>query len=93
MIGFIVWLIVGLLAGALARFLIPGRQPMTIFVTMLLGLIGSIVGGLVSAVLFGQDPMNPGFHPAGLVMSTIGAVIALLIYSSMIRRSAAPPRI
>ena len=45
--GFIGWLIVGLIAGALARLLVPGRQPMGIFMTMVLGLIGSFVGGAI----------------------------------------------
>ncbi len=93
MLGFIWWMIIGLVAGALARLLVPGRQPMGMFITMVLGLIGSLVGGMISTLLFGQDPMQPGFHAGGLVMSTIGAVLALVIYLRMATRSEAPPRI
>jgi len=93
MLGFIWWMIIGLVAGALARLLVPGRQPMGMFITMVLGLIGSLVGGMISALLFGQDPMQPGFHVGGLVMSTIGAILALVIYLRLANRSEAPPRI
>lgn len=80
MFGFIGWLIIGLIAGALARLMIPGRQPMGLFMTMLLGLVGSIVGGFVSSLIFGYDPADPGFHPGGLIMSTLGAIAALALY-------------
>src|SRR4051812_2323994 len=63
MLGFIWWIVIGFLAGVLARFLIPGQQPMTWFMTIVLGLLGSIVGGVVSSVVFGTNPSDPGFHP------------------------------
>jgi uncharacterized membrane protein YeaQ/YmgE (transglycosylase-associated protein family) len=85
--GFIGWLIVGLIAGALARLLVPGRQPMGIFMTMVLGLIGSFVGGAISTFLFHYDP-SQGFHTGGIIMSTIGAVIVLAIYLSIAHRRA-----
>jgi uncharacterized membrane protein YeaQ/YmgE (transglycosylase-associated protein family) len=86
MIAFIAWLIVGLIAGALGRLFVPGRQNMGIFATMGLGLLGSIVGGLISSALFGRDPMDPRFHTGGILMSTIGAVIVLGIYVAYARR-------
>jgi uncharacterized membrane protein YeaQ/YmgE (transglycosylase-associated protein family) len=78
--GILWWLVIGLLAGLLARFLVPGRQPMGWVLTMALGLVGSVVGGLISSVIFGSDPRDPGFHVGGLVMSTLGAVIVLGLY-------------
>lgn len=80
MFSFIGWMIIGLIAGALARFLVPGRQPMGLFVTMILGLVGSLLGGMLSAFLFGYDPRDPGFHAGGLIMSTIGAILLLMVY-------------
>ena len=80
MFAFIGWMIIGLVAGALARLLLPGRQPMGLLMTMILGLVGSMVGGFISSLIFGYDPADPGFHPAGLIMSTIGAVIVLALY-------------
>jgi uncharacterized membrane protein YeaQ/YmgE (transglycosylase-associated protein family) len=88
MSGWIGWLIVGLVAGALARLLVPGRQPMGIMLTMVLGLIGSLVGGFISSLIFGRDPMEPTIHASGLIMSTIGAVIVLALYVAYARRRA-----
>lgn len=83
--GVIGWLIVGLIAGALARLFVPGRQPMGLLMTMGLGLVGSILGGLISWVVLGSDPAEPGFHAGGLIMSTIGAIIVLAIYVANIK--------
>ncbi len=55
MLSFIWWLIIGLIAGALARLIMPGRDPMGIIATILLGIVGSILGGLVSWAIWGSD--------------------------------------
>jgi uncharacterized membrane protein YeaQ/YmgE (transglycosylase-associated protein family) len=86
-LGFVWWLIIGLVAGGLARLLVPGRQPMGLVMTLLLGLAGSVLGGLISAALFGYDPQDPGFHAGGLLMSTLGAVILLWGYVAYARRN------
>ncbi|MGE3313563.1 MAG: GlsB/YeaQ/YmgE family stress response membrane protein [Planctomycetaceae bacterium] len=88
MFSFIWWLVVGIIAGALARFFVPGRQSMGLFMTMILGLIGSVIGGFISSLIFGYDPTDPGFHTGGIIMSTIGAIIALAIYIRMSVRHA-----
>jgi uncharacterized membrane protein YeaQ/YmgE (transglycosylase-associated protein family) len=80
----IIWLIVGLIAGALARLLVPGRDPMGLLGTMILGLVGSLLGGLVADALAGGDQT---FSPAGLIGSILGAVVVLLIYRSVRSRS------
>jgi uncharacterized membrane protein YeaQ/YmgE (transglycosylase-associated protein family) len=84
--GIISWLVIGFLAGVLARFFIPGRQPMGFLMTIGLGLVGSVVGGFLSTLFFGTDPADPGFHPGGLIASTIGAVIVLALYLSYMQR-------
>jgi uncharacterized membrane protein YeaQ/YmgE (transglycosylase-associated protein family) len=89
MLGFFWWLIVGLIAGALARLLVPGRQPMSWIMTVLLGLAGSLLGGFISSLLFGYDPQQPGFHAGGLLMSILGAVILLWGYIAYSRRNLA----
>jgi uncharacterized membrane protein YeaQ/YmgE (transglycosylase-associated protein family) len=82
--GILIWLLIGLLAGALARFLVPGEDPMGFFGTMFLGLIGSLVGGFLgNLVSDGELDVTA----AGLVGSVIGAVIALLVYRSVRTRS------
>jgi uncharacterized membrane protein YeaQ/YmgE (transglycosylase-associated protein family) len=84
MLGLIITLlIVGLIAGAIARLLVPGRDPMGIGGTILLGLVGSFIGGFLGYVLFHHDAQGGFFQPSGLLGSIIGAVIALLIYRAM----------
>lgn len=86
MLGFILGLIIiGLIAGAVARLLVPGRDPMGIGATIVLGIIGSFIGGFLWNALFVSGDQD-GFSPAGLVGSIIGAVIALLIYRAMSSR-------
>lgn len=73
----IVWLIVGLVAGVIARFLVPGRDPMGWLGTLALGLLGSLIGGFLGD-LFARG--NQDFSPAGLIGSIIGAIVALLVW-------------
>ncbi len=81
MLGLIVWLvIIGLIAGALARLLVPGRDPIGIGGTIVLGVVGSFIGGFLGYALFHKDAASGALQPAGLIGSVIGAVIALLIY-------------
>ncbi|MDQ4098729.1 MAG: GlsB/YeaQ/YmgE family stress response membrane protein [Actinomycetota bacterium] len=85
--GFILGLIVvGLIAGALARLLVPGRDPMGIGATILLGIVGSFLGGFLADVLFRNDAQDQGIHPVGIIGSVIGAIIVLLIYNAVTRR-------
>jgi uncharacterized membrane protein YeaQ/YmgE (transglycosylase-associated protein family) len=75
----IIWfLVVGLIAGFLARALVPGRDAMGILPTILLGIVGSFVGGLL-AVLFTNKTFSE-YSSSGLIGSIIGAIVALLIY-------------
>jgi uncharacterized membrane protein YeaQ/YmgE (transglycosylase-associated protein family) len=85
MLNFIAWLIVGLIAGALARLIMPGRDPMGIIATILLGIVGSIVGGLVSWAIWGSD--TKGFQAGGLLLSILGAIVVLWIWRMTRSRS------
>ena len=81
MLGLIISLIVvGLIAGFIARAVVPGRQNLSIPMTILLGIIGSFVGGFLGFLLFQHDAMEGFFQPAGIIGSIIGAIIVLLIY-------------
>jgi uncharacterized membrane protein YeaQ/YmgE (transglycosylase-associated protein family) len=80
----VVWLLVGLIAGAIARFLVPGRDPMGWLGTIVLGLVGSLIGGFLGDLFTSGDQ---DFSPAGLIGSIIGAVVALLVYRAVSRRS------
>jgi uncharacterized membrane protein YeaQ/YmgE (transglycosylase-associated protein family) len=79
--------IVGLIVGAIARLLLPGRDPMGCLGTIVLGLAGSFVGGLLTELFFDRPRSgNPGLHPAGFIGSVIGAMILLLILRVVRRR-------
>jgi uncharacterized membrane protein YeaQ/YmgE (transglycosylase-associated protein family) len=79
--AFIIWLVIGLIAGAVARLLVPGRDPMGWLGTLALGLVGSFVGGLLSVAL--TDRTMDEFTTAGFLGSVAGAVVALLVYRFM----------
>jgi uncharacterized membrane protein YeaQ/YmgE (transglycosylase-associated protein family) len=82
-------LVVGAIAGFVARLLVPGRQDMSVVATIVLGIIGSLVGGLLGYLLFGKDADDGLFQPAGIIGSIIGAVIALVVWQMSQRRSSA----
>jgi uncharacterized membrane protein YeaQ/YmgE (transglycosylase-associated protein family) len=81
-------IIVGLIAGAIARLLVPGRDPIGCLGTILLGMVGSFVGGFLGWLLFGKNLEDGAFQPSGLFGSIIGAIVALLIW----RRVGGPDR-
>jgi uncharacterized membrane protein YeaQ/YmgE (transglycosylase-associated protein family) len=81
MLGLIISIIVvGLIAGAVARLVVPGQQNLSILMTIVLGIIGSFVGGFLGYLLFGKDAGGGFLQPAGIIGSIIGAIIVLLVY-------------
>lgn len=67
--------VIGLVIGVIAKLLMPGKDPGGCIVTIIIGLVGSWIGGLISRALFHQDGLGPG-----LIMSVIGAMILLWLY-------------
>lgn len=89
MIGFLLYLlIIGLVAGFLARALVPGPDPMGIGATILLGAVGSFIGGFLGWALFGKDFDDGAFQASGIIGSVIGAIVALLVYRATTDRRA-----
>lgn len=85
-IGFLIF---GLIVGLLARAIYPGRQPMGWVATIILGMIGSLVGGLIGHAIWGGSSAADGswgFTPGGLISSIVGAVIVLFAYMSIVGR-------
>lgn len=74
--GILGWIIFGLVVGALAKFVMPGKDPGGIIVTMLLGIVGALVGGFLGRALGLYGPNEP----AGFVGALVGAILVLLIY-------------
>ena len=80
----IIWMIIiGFIVGALARFFYPGAVPMGFWLTAALGIGGSLVGGIVSSVLF-RSPEGK-FHPAGILLSIVGALVLLYAYLNFLK--------
>jgi len=87
MLGFIIYLlVVGLIAGFIARLVIPGPDPMSILGTIFLGIVGSFIGGFLGWALFGKDLSEGALQASGVIGSIIGAVVALLIYNAITHR-------
>ena len=86
MITILGWIFFGLLVGALAKLVMPGRDAGGIIVTMLLGIAGALLGGFLGRAL---GFYGPG-EAAGFIMSFVGAVVLLWIYRMMIRRRTIP---
>jgi uncharacterized membrane protein YeaQ/YmgE (transglycosylase-associated protein family) len=82
--GFIAWIVLGLIVGVLAKFIMPGKDPGGIIVTVLLGMAGAFVGGYIGSALgFGGIT---GFDLRSLVLAVVGAIILLIIYR-VVRRN------
>jgi len=81
MLLFILYLLIGgLIVGFIARAIVPGRDPMSVGGTIVLGIVGSFVGGFLGWALFGADSGDGALQASGIVGSIIGAVLALLVY-------------
>jgi uncharacterized membrane protein YeaQ/YmgE (transglycosylase-associated protein family) len=79
----IIWyIIIGFIVGLIARAIMPGAQHLGFIMTTLVGIGGSIVGGLIGR-LFSKPEPGSTFHPAGLIMSIIGAIIVLFIWMKL----------
>ncbi|MCW2668056.1 MAG: GlsB/YeaQ/YmgE family stress response rane protein [Frankiales bacterium] len=92
MIGTIIGMIViGAIAGFIARALVPGRDSMSIPATILLGIVGSFVGGLLVSLFTRGD--GDFLRPSGLIGSIIGAIVALLVYNAVTGKKRAHSRV
>jgi uncharacterized membrane protein YeaQ/YmgE (transglycosylase-associated protein family) len=84
MLSFIILLlIVGFIAGAIARAIVPGNDSMGIAGTILLGVVGSFVGGFLGYIITGKDLNSGALQPSGIIGSIIGGVVALMVYRAM----------
>ncbi|HTI37660.1 MAG TPA: GlsB/YeaQ/YmgE family stress response membrane protein [Vicinamibacterales bacterium] len=80
--GFIAWILFGLVVGIIAKLLMPGRDPGGFIVTILLGIAGALLGGFIGRAMgfYGQN------ESAGWLMSIVGAIVLLVIYRFVARR-------
>lgn len=76
--GILSWLLLGLVAGALAKFIIPGKQPGGCLVTAGIGILGAVVGGFLGS-LVGLGKVE-SFDLGGIFIATVGAIVVLVVY-------------
>ena len=84
--GLLSWILVGAIAGVLAKWIMPGSGPGGFIVSILLGMAGASVGGFVMSILGGAGAT--GFNIWSILVATLGAVILLFLYGLVVRRTA-----
>ena len=80
--GIVAWLVLGAIAGYLAGLLVHGDEGLGVIGHIALGIVGALVGGFLAGALFGTNPMND-FDVASIVVATIGAVIAVVVWNTV----------
>ena len=85
--GFFAFLILGLIAGAIAKAILPGKQGGGIFITLLLGVVGAILGGWIGGLIFGTG-LQEFFSLQTWLLAIGGAIIVLLVYGMITKRTA-----
>lgn len=83
----LLWILFGLVIGVIAKLLMPGRDPGGFIVTILLGIAGSFLGGLIGRAI---GLYEPGQRMAGWIVSILGAILILWIYRMIVRRRTGP---
>jgi len=91
--GIIAFIVLGLVAGAIAKLIMPGEDPGGIIVTALIGIAGALVGGFLASALFGADPLDEFFDVSTWLTAIVGAILLLAVYRVTIGRRAGPARV
>jgi uncharacterized membrane protein YeaQ/YmgE (transglycosylase-associated protein family) len=82
--GIIAWIILGLLAGLIAKAILPGDDPGGFIITGIIGVAGALLGGFLAKVLFGAHPLDEFFDISTWVTAIVGSIILLLIYRMVV---------
>ena len=88
--GILSWIVVGLIAGVIAKLLLPGRDPGGCIITMLIGIAGAILGGFIVG-LFVRGDVITGVNVTTVLVAVLGAIILLLLYRLLLGRRASSP--
>jgi uncharacterized membrane protein YeaQ/YmgE (transglycosylase-associated protein family) len=84
--GIIAFIILGLLAGLIAKAILPGDDPGGVIVTTIIGIAGAILGGFLAQVLFDADPLDEFFDISSWLTAIVGALILLVVYRLVVSR-------
>jgi uncharacterized membrane protein YeaQ/YmgE (transglycosylase-associated protein family) len=85
--GILAWILVGLIAGILAKIAMPGPDPGGVILTIVIGIVGAVIGGFVLNNLLGRPDVT-GFNLTSILVATFGSIILLAVYRSITRRTA-----
>jgi uncharacterized membrane protein YeaQ/YmgE (transglycosylase-associated protein family) len=85
-VGIIAFIILGAIAGAIAKALLPGDDPGGFIITTIIGVVGAIIGGFLAAALFGADPLDEFWDLSSWLTAIVGAIVLLLIYRAVAGR-------
>ena len=89
--GILMWLLFGMLAGGIAKLILPGKDPGGCLITSLIGMLGSVIGGFLGNRLFGIEQTSVRFDTRSLGIAILGAIVLLLVYRLVLgRRGRAP---
>jgi uncharacterized membrane protein YeaQ/YmgE (transglycosylase-associated protein family) len=91
--GVIAFIILGLIAGVIAKAILPGKQPGGIIITTLIGIAGALIGGFLAGALFDADPLDEFWDVSTWLTAIIGAIVLLLIYGLIADRSSSRRRL
>jgi uncharacterized membrane protein YeaQ/YmgE (transglycosylase-associated protein family) len=84
--GIIAFIILGLLAGAIAKAIMPGSDPGGFIITAIIGVVGALLGGFIAGALFDADPLDEFFDISTWLTAIIGAIVLLVIYRLVVDR-------
>lgn len=87
--GIVAFVILGAIAGAIAKALLPGNDPSGFIVTTIIGVVGAILGGFLAVALFDADPLDEFFDLSSWPTAIVGSIILLLIYRAVAGRGRA----
>jgi uncharacterized membrane protein YeaQ/YmgE (transglycosylase-associated protein family) len=90
--GIIAFIILGLLAGAIAKAIMPGNDPGGFIITAIVGVVGALLGGFIAGALFDADPLDEFFDISTWLTAIIGAIVLLVIYRLVVDRRDGPVR-
>jgi uncharacterized membrane protein YeaQ/YmgE (transglycosylase-associated protein family) len=90
-LGIIAFIILGLLAGLIAKAILPGEDPGGVIVTTIIGIVGALLGGFLAGALFDADPLDEFFDISTWLTAIVGSIILLVIYRLVVRRRPVTP--
>jgi uncharacterized membrane protein YeaQ/YmgE (transglycosylase-associated protein family) len=91
-VGIIAFIVLGLIAGVIAKALMPGDDPGGVIVTAIIGIVGALLGGFIAGALFDADPLDEFFDISSWLTAIVGAMILLVIYRLVVDRRGGPLR-